>query len=199
MRIRRCSSEIRLIELFASTDARTQQFIRDINDGYFPSELQTRFPHGVPFEVTDKRDIYFTDERKRKAFQGEGHVLHDGRSVPSQQETLPPSSIPHGVRTESSDQRKSTVGRRHTDVVFSEPKVSLDQFLNRLPRAVIKNGRPIDIRRDIEQQLAVSESSILCPSNEVSNSFVRSLICLVRRANRSPRLDVKGIRLLNLV
>ena len=29
----------------------TQQFIRDILDGFFPSELQKRFPDGVPFNV----------------------------------------------------------------------------------------------------------------------------------------------------
>lgn len=29
--------------------------LRDLQDGYFPHELQTRFPDGVPFAVTDKR------------------------------------------------------------------------------------------------------------------------------------------------
>ena len=28
-----------------------QQCMQDIMDGYFPSELQTRYPGGVPFEV----------------------------------------------------------------------------------------------------------------------------------------------------
>ena len=109
VRIRLSSSAIGPTDPFLPIDPRTQQFIRDITDGYFPSELQTRFPNGVPFKVTDKRDIYFTDERKLKAFQGEGHVLHDGRSVQNQQETQPHSSIPQGVRTESSDQRKSPI------------------------------------------------------------------------------------------
>jgi len=57
--------------------------------------------------VSDKRNIYFTDERKQKAFQGEGYVLHDGRVISNNNQTpdhLPP--IPHGARTESNDQRK---------------------------------------------------------------------------------------------
>ena len=29
----------------------TQQCIKDIQDGYFPSELQHRYPDGVPFNV----------------------------------------------------------------------------------------------------------------------------------------------------
>lgn len=31
--------------------SRLQQFIQDLMDGYFPSELQSRFPDGIPFEV----------------------------------------------------------------------------------------------------------------------------------------------------
>ncbi len=56
--------------------------------------------------MSDKRDIYFTDERKQKAFEGDGYVLHDGRVVPNNQNSdhLPP--IPQGARTESTDQRK---------------------------------------------------------------------------------------------
>ncbi len=56
--------------------------------------------------MSDKRDIYFSDERKQKAFQGEGYVLHDGRIVSNNQNSdhLPP--IPHGAKTESNDQRR---------------------------------------------------------------------------------------------
>lgn len=31
--------------------SRFQQFVQDLMDGYFPSELQSRFPDGIPFEV----------------------------------------------------------------------------------------------------------------------------------------------------
>lgn len=34
------------------TDTTTQAFLRDILDGYFPSELQSRYPDGVPFQVS---------------------------------------------------------------------------------------------------------------------------------------------------
>jgi hypothetical protein len=56
--------------------------------------------------VSDKRDVYFTDEHKQKSFHGEGHVLHDSRIIHNNQhiDHLPP--IPHGVKTESHDQRK---------------------------------------------------------------------------------------------
>jgi hypothetical protein len=37
---------------YFSIDPSTQQFVRDILDGFFPSELQKRFPDGVPFNVS---------------------------------------------------------------------------------------------------------------------------------------------------
>lgn len=33
------------------SDPTTQQFLRDLFDGFFPTELQKRFPDGVPFNV----------------------------------------------------------------------------------------------------------------------------------------------------
>jgi len=34
-------------------DPTTSSFIRDILDGYFPSELQKEYPDGVPFMVNE--------------------------------------------------------------------------------------------------------------------------------------------------
>lgn len=43
-------------------------------------------------------------------------------------------------------------------VYFQGPKIPMNQFLNRLPKSVIKNGQVIDIRQNIEQQLTVSSN-----------------------------------------
>ena len=40
------------------TDKLTQICIKDLMDGYFPSELQERYPDGVPFNVSELRDIF---------------------------------------------------------------------------------------------------------------------------------------------
>ena len=37
------------------TDPVTQQCVQDITDGYFPSELQNKFPDGVPFVVSGSK------------------------------------------------------------------------------------------------------------------------------------------------
>ncbi|KZC14139.1 UBX domain-containing protein 11 [Dufourea novaeangliae] len=48
-------------------------FLRDILEGYFPSELQQAYPHGVPFKVEDRRtQMYFSDTID---FPGHGYRL----------------------------------------------------------------------------------------------------------------------------
>ena len=201
VRIRLPSSAIHRADSFLPIDPRTQQFIRDITDGFFPSELQTRFPDGVPFKVTDKRDIYFTDERKLKAFQGEGHVLHDGRTVQSQQETKPHASVPHGVRTESSDQRTSPIDHHHSPnrLRLLLRAQSVSRSISHSSTSSGDQERSTD-RHPPRHRTAVGRKWIgdSLPA-ERRLEFFRSLIFHFRRANRSPRLDVKGIRLLNFV
>ncbi|XP_026824283.1 uncharacterized protein LOC105275418 [Ooceraea biroi] len=52
-------------------DPTTSSFIRDILDGYFPSELQKEYPDGVPFMVEDCRiELYAGD-----SFPGQGYRL----------------------------------------------------------------------------------------------------------------------------
>ncbi|KAM4735183.1 UBX domain-containing protein 11 [Anableps anableps] len=53
----------------------TQQCMQDLMDGYFPSELQQRFPDGVPFEVHDRRDNEFMVRMPWHAFPGDGQAV----------------------------------------------------------------------------------------------------------------------------
>lgn len=78
-------------------------------------------------QLTDKRDVVFTDGRKAQAFHGDGYVLHDGRVV------------------HSKDDDKSSE--------LPVERISAERFLNRLPKVVIKNGQIIDVRQDVENRL----------------------------------------------
>ncbi len=40
----------------------TQQLCADLADGYFPSELQSSYPDGVPFECVDQRHANYSQE-----------------------------------------------------------------------------------------------------------------------------------------
>lgn len=105
------------------SDPVTQQCMQDIMDGYFPSELQTRYPGGIPFEVQDKRDIVFEDRRTALLFPGTGKSLAGEENAKS-----------HRVESHTPGQKQQSV----------------DQFLSRLPQSVIKDGKIIDVRSGVE-------------------------------------------------
>ncbi|XP_032413260.1 UBX domain-containing protein 11 isoform X2 [Xiphophorus hellerii] len=88
----------------------TQQCMQDLMDGYFPSELQQRFPDGVPFEVHDRRDEEFMVRMPWHTFPGDGQAVCDGR-------------------------------------------LTTDQFLNKLPKVVVKAGNVISIRGSLRRTL----------------------------------------------
>ncbi|XP_053820418.1 UBX domain-containing protein 11 isoform X2 [Vidua chalybeata] len=58
----------------------TQQCLQDIMDGYFPSELQPRYPEGVPLQVTDRRDVVFQKPDLPGSFPGLGQVVGTSES-----------------------------------------------------------------------------------------------------------------------
>nr|XP_025134474.1 UBX domain-containing protein 11 isoform X9 [Bubalus bubalis] len=104
-------------------DPSTQRCLRDILDGFFPSELQWLYPDGVPFKVSDLRGQVYP-EHGLDPFPGEGRV------VGLQRIRKPLDSIEHP-------------GSRMT----------AEKFLNRLPKFVIRQGEVIDIRGPIRDTL----------------------------------------------
>lgn len=55
-------------------DPATQRCLRDILDGFFPSELQRLYPDGVPFKVSDLRNQVYP-ENGLDPFPGEGRTV----------------------------------------------------------------------------------------------------------------------------
>ncbi|XP_060061575.1 UBX domain-containing protein 11 isoform X2 [Erinaceus europaeus] len=55
-------------------DPSTQRCLRDILDGFFPSELQRLYPDGGPFQVSDLRNQVYPDNGL-DPFPGEGRVV----------------------------------------------------------------------------------------------------------------------------
>ncbi|XP_038614079.1 UBX domain-containing protein 11 [Tachyglossus aculeatus] len=106
----------------AYSEPSTQKCLQDILDGFFPSELQTRYPDGVPFQVSDRRGVLFLEKHPTVAFSG------PGRMVGAQDAPEETSQIPG-------------------------PKLSLEQFLERLPGRVIRSGQVIDVRDPIRKTL----------------------------------------------
>ncbi|XP_016147915.1 UBX domain-containing protein 11 [Sinocyclocheilus grahami] len=115
-------------------DPSTQECMQDLMDGFFPSELQERFPNGVPFQVHDQRYEEFIVRRPGTEFPGRGQTI-DGAGR-------------HSV--DSFEQTSSTAPKRSQ---IPGKKLSMEQFLRKLPVTVVKEGKVISIRDSIKAHL----------------------------------------------
>ncbi|XP_061632477.1 UBX domain-containing protein 11 [Phyllopteryx taeniolatus] len=105
----------------------TQQCMQDLMEGYFPSELQGRFPDGVPFEVHDRREEEFVLRAPCDKFPGKGQAVREKKEECSIKVSLQ----------------------------FPGKRLRTNQFLNRLPKVMVKAGRVIDIRDSVWTTLHV--------------------------------------------
>ncbi|KAL8576046.1 hypothetical protein ACOMHN_052064 [Nucella lapillus] len=136
------------------TEPTAAQCVQDFIDGYFPSELQARFPEGVPFSVRDMREVYFKPKKASDVFSGAGNTLggevQPSRLIPTKlQET---DQTRHAMTSAGSDSVSVT-----SDLPF--PRIKVDVFLNKLPKAVVKDGKVIDIRDSVGKTLTGESSS----------------------------------------
>ncbi|XP_066499443.1 UBX domain-containing protein 11 isoform X2 [Hoplias malabaricus] len=118
-------------------DPSTQRCMRDLMDGYFPSELQKRFPDGVVFQVTDRREEEFR-VRRTTVFSGRGQTV--GGSEEEVQDHREEDTSTHTLLNHSQSQ---STGQR----------LSMEQFLNKLPQSVVRGGKVINIRSSLKALL----------------------------------------------
>uniref|UniRef100_A0A663LR78 UBX domain-containing protein 11 n=1 Tax=Athene cunicularia TaxID=194338 RepID=A0A663LR78_ATHCN len=104
-----------------------QQCLQDIVDGYFPSELQLRYPDGVPLQVSSAKPY-------SSAFQKEEIAL------------LLPKKIVQVSFTNLLDAPHS-------------PKLSLEQFLNKLSKPLTHRGEAISVRGSARAALCHRQSA----------------------------------------
>ncbi|CAC5409942.1 unnamed protein product [Mytilus coruscus] len=136
------------------SDPPTQHLLKDILDGYFPSELQTRYPNGIPFVVKDFRHSHFEIKKPLKAFKGVGQTLGGG----IQPSRLVASTL--NKTTQKSDTPENPEHPISVSVTSKRPGKTLtkDQFLNKLPQSVVKGGKIVDIRNTLNEHLSDKKS-----------------------------------------
>uniref|UniRef100_A0A8C6XCP7 UBX domain-containing protein 11 n=1 Tax=Naja naja TaxID=35670 RepID=A0A8C6XCP7_NAJNA len=144
----------------------TKHCLRDIMDGFFPSELQSRYPNGVPFQVTDKRDVFFQERKLPGYFPGFGQAV--GRSKPS--------------------------GIKETNEI-SGPKLTMEEFLNKLPKSLVRDGQVIDIREDLKKTLQGLDGA---QSHEVVLVETPSLTALRKRLEGKQKTEGPGTNISTL-
>ncbi|XP_052831493.1 UBX domain-containing protein 11 isoform X2 [Octopus bimaculoides] len=119
------------------SDPATRRCLYDIMEGYFPSELQSTYPEGIPLKVIDNRNVEYTIQ-PLSAFPGIGQHLNGMRHD---------TSCLHTHRNPESTPCIQHMTQPH------EPRLSADQFLKKLPSCVIKDGKKIEVKKSIESLL----------------------------------------------
>ncbi|GLC38226.1 hypothetical protein PLESTB_001085400 [Pleodorina starrii] len=113
------------------SDPASAAVLRDIMDGYFPYVLKRDFPDGVPLRVVDRTSESYVGAITPSRRSGAAAAGGGGRGG--------------NIRTFNDIDLQGAGGG-------GEP-MSRDKFLSRLPQAVIKNGKVIEIRSDISKML----------------------------------------------
>lgn len=124
------------------SDPDTQRCVQDLTDGYFPSELKSRYPEGVTLQLNDCRDTTFRKQEYGDIFPGSGKQLGGYKG---------PSRL---LDSGSQFQNEPKASREVT--TLPGPKLSLETFLTRLPATIVKGGRVVSIRSGIAETLKVS-------------------------------------------
>ncbi|KAG2488049.1 hypothetical protein HYH03_013354 [Edaphochlamys debaryana] len=109
------------------SDPATNAVLRDILDGYFPYVLKRDFPDGVPLRVVDRTHESIENSPMRRAGAAGGVGASGAGNIRS-------------------------FGDIEVNAGAGDPE-SRDKFLSRLPQAVIKNGKVIEIRGDVSRML----------------------------------------------
>ncbi|XP_039277459.1 UBX domain-containing protein 11-like isoform X2 [Nilaparvata lugens] len=92
-----------------------QQFIKDIVDGYYPSEFQARFPRGIVLNVDDKRTVHFNGcnqaSFKGKGFRLSSEIDSKRSSFTSLKKLLPPGFESNTTGKNNSEKNKNSCYR----------------------------------------------------------------------------------------
>lgn len=114
------------------------------------NSIDNLFIHKIFVQVTDKREVHFEDKRS-EVFTGAGQTL-GGETKPSR---LVPSNL-QDTNTNPIQTSEPVNNKRETTNEVPGIQMSMEQFLQKLPRSVVKSGKVIDIRSSVGDTLHVS-------------------------------------------
>eukprot|EP00042_Codosiga_hollandica_P040561 m.350211 g.350211 ORF g.350211 m.350211 type:complete len:517 (+) comp55896_c0_seq1:904-2454(+) len=135
------------------SDPTAQLVINDLSDGFFPWELSQRYPSGVPLQLTDKRGEDYKGRDRSEVFLGTGIALggeHKPSRIVEQPSPTPPTASPAAASSTAAPQ-----GAIHSINTLGQQGqvISAEAFLARIPKAVVQNGKLIDVRAGIAEAL----------------------------------------------
>ncbi|KAK9812848.1 hypothetical protein WJX72_004654 [[Myrmecia] bisecta] len=131
-----------------------QAILEDIMLGYFPYVLKREFPEGVTIQLQDLRSK--DHDRAFQPFSGHAFALDQAAGLQER-----PGSASGRLQRELSPGQQ-----RMADLAQTGRPLSKDEYLQQLPKRVIRNGKVIDLRSSIAQLLAGSAEAAASHQNE---------------------------------
>ena len=132
---------------------------QDMLEGFFPYELKEKYPDGQPLDVHDCTwQLFKQGDRLHRPFSraGEGQRLGDGLRQVQQQRLLPGLELEEQVAAPmaavdgAAAIERLSMDQMHNAGSKASKQSAAANFLNNLPKNVIRNGRiiPVDPSSD---------------------------------------------------
>lgn len=124
----------------------SRAFMTDLMDGYFPYEMKDSHPDGVPFKLVNKSEGRY--DAGFKAFSGQGARLDGGAGAGASSQTGSEGGGGGGNRGGA-----NVTGLDGGAAGGGGNGDKRANYLAKLPNAVIRNGKVIEVRSEIEAML----------------------------------------------
>lgn len=152
-----------------------QMFLRDVLDGFFPSELKERYADGVLFKLIDKSSLTFSQDKTASGgapapssgFAGRGRAMG---SRPSGAAAEAPESIPgpqrgHQLSISAAAADRPGVAKMTSLADLGDAHLSLagpmgrEAFLAQMPASVVRSGQVIKVREGLGDLMGASSAA----------------------------------------
>ncbi|TNN07637.1 Protein PIH1D3 [Schistosoma japonicum] len=168
----------------------TLQFVQDILDGYFPSELQSSYPNGVQFKLIDRHTTNYMPLKKSKPFSSSGYKLGsslvDERHVNNEVYTNDKEYVLNKDRNEEvsimkvenqADTECNELITQTLNTCERDTKLTFSELIKRLPEyKLTKSGQLISIREDIKNEFGTPVNIPLIKTIETDYLFKNDVI-----------------------
>lgn len=144
-------------------DARNRDFVVDLRDGYFPYEMKETHPDGVPFTLVDRSSEEYSKRREKTRQKKTGGDRKCGKSFEAFTgggARLDGGAVTEGKKAKGAAEVSERLGGKKSREVGAQGGASSRSkdaaFLAKIPPVVVRDGRVIEVRKDLERAMGGS-------------------------------------------
>ena len=144
-------------------DARNRDFVVDLRDGYFPYEMKETHPDGVPFTLVDRSSEEYSKRREKTRQKKTGGDRKCGKSFEAFTgggARLDGGAVTEGKKAKGAAEVSERLGGKKSREGGAQGGASSRSkdaaFLAKIPPVVVRDGRVIEVRKDLERAMGGS-------------------------------------------